>query len=66
MGRYGSIIFIVYLLFGLYFLNYKLVFLKLPDLTKANPWIILIGGILIIIGGINYLRASRRSYRRRR
>jgi len=52
--------FLVYLVFGLYFLNYSLGFVVLPEfMSKIDKWIILIGGILIIVGAINYLRLSK-------
>jgi len=52
--------FLIYLAFGLYFINYHFQFLQIPDsVTKVDSWIIFVGGILVIIGGINYLRASR-------
>jgi len=60
MKKEAFIGFLVYLLFGLYFLNYALGFIVLPAfLSKIDKWIILIGAILIIIGAINYLRLSK-------
>ncbi len=53
----GTLGFLVYLIFGLYFLNSSLNLITLPDVVnKIDKWIVLIGGILIIIGAINYLR----------
>jgi len=60
MKKEAFIGFLVYLIFGLYFLNYSLGFVVLPEfISKIDKWIILIGGILIIIGAINYLRLSK-------
>ena len=60
MKKGAFIGFLVYLIFGLYFLNYSLGFIVLPEfLSKIDKWIILIGAILIIIGAINYLRLSK-------
>ena len=60
MKKEAFIGFLVYLVFGLYFLNYSLGFIVLPEfLSKIDKWIILIGAILIIIGAINYLRLSK-------
>ena len=60
MKKEAFIGFLVYLIFGLYFLNYSLGFIVLPEfLSKIDKWIILIGAILIIIGAINYLRLSK-------
>ena len=59
MKKGAFIGFLVYLVFGLYFLNLSLGFIVLPEiLTKIDKWIILIGAVLIIIGAINYLRVS--------
>lgn len=53
--------FLIYIVFGLYFINYSFAFYTLPDfVSEINKWIILVGGFLIIIGGINYLRASKK------
>ena len=59
MKKGAFIGFLVYLVFGLYFLNMSLGFVVLPEfLSKLDKWILLIGAILIIIGAINYLRVS--------
>jgi len=51
--------FLVYLFFGLYFLNWSLGFIALPQfLLNVEKWLILIGAILIFIGAINYFRTS--------
>jgi len=53
--------FIIYLLFGIYFLNSALFFVVIPELnSELNKWIIFFGGVLIILGAINYIRISRR------
>ena len=60
MKKGAFIGFLVYLIFGLYFLNYSLGFVILPEfMSKIDKWVILIGGILIIVGAINYLRLSK-------
>ena len=60
MKKGAFIAFLVYFLFGLYFLNYSLGFVVLPEfISKIDKWIILVGAILIIIGAINYLRLSK-------
>ena len=60
MKKGAFIGFLVYLVFGLYFLNYSLGFVALPEiLSKIDKWIILIGAILKIVGAINYLRLSK-------
>jgi uncharacterized membrane protein YuzA (DUF378 family) len=57
----GAIIFLlVYVLFGLYFINQALEFFVIPEtFLLFEKWMNLIGGVLIIIGGINYLRIGR-------
>lgn len=60
--RGGKIIlFLIYVLFGLYFINYAIEFYSIPDIvSEVNKWIIFVGGILIILGGINYLRTAKK------
>lgn len=51
------IVFLIYLVFGLYFVTSSLDLVTFPDfMLKIDRWIILVGGVLIVIGGINYLR----------
>jgi len=60
MKRGGTIIFVVYLLFGIYFINYAFNFVVLPDIMNTlNKWVVFAGGVLILIGGINFLRSRR-------
>ena len=57
-GRF--ILFIVYLIFALYFLNFGLGFISMPEsFATVDKWIIAIGGILLIAGAINHLRVRR-------
>lgn len=60
MGNSGFIVFLISLILGLYFLNVTFAFYALPEsLEGLNKWISAIGGILIILGGINYWRLER-------
>ena len=60
MKKGAFIGFLVYLVFGLYFLNMSLGFVTLPEIvSKVDKWVILIGAVLIFIGAINYLRVSK-------
>lgn len=62
MARGGGafIFFLLYLVLGLYFINFGFNFMKIPAfLTSIDKWIIFVGGILLIFGGINSLRMSR-------
>jgi len=55
--------FLVYLLFGLYLINTSFNFITMPAFIQSiEGWLILISGALVIIGGINYLRTSRRRH----
>ncbi|MFC1710585.1 hypothetical protein ACFLZJ_00280 [Nanoarchaeota archaeon] len=61
--RHGVIIFIIYLIFGLYLLNSPFQFIEIPEtFSSFNNWILFVSGILVIIGGINYLRLGRLKY----
>jgi len=55
--------FFVYLIFGLYLINSSFNFITMPAFIQPiESWLILISGVLVIIGGLNYLRASKRKY----
>lgn len=59
--------FVIYLIFGTYLINLSLNFYDIPyTITEFNKWFLLIGGILIIIGGINSLRVGRHTKIRRK
>ncbi len=59
-GHVNWIIFLVYIVFGVYFLNYPLKYFKIPEMiSNFDIWIIFAGGILMLFGAINYFRASR-------
>lgn len=54
-------IFVVYLIVGLYLLNYALNFIAIPAfILSIEKWIIFVGGILVLFGGVKYLLSSRR------
>lgn len=57
----GLIWFVIYTVFGLYLINYPFQFVKIPISISSiiDQWAILIGGILVLIGGINHFRASK-------
>ncbi|GBE19757.1 MAG TPA: hypothetical protein ENG87_02465 [Candidatus Pacearchaeota archaeon] len=53
------IFFLINTIIGLYLVNYTVQFMKISEvISKFDPWIISIGGVLIIIGGINYFRVQ--------
>ena len=54
---------LVYFVFGLYFITSSFNFFEMPEIIfNIDKWLTLVGGILIIIGGINYFRASKKDY----
>lgn len=58
----GLVIFL-HIIFALYFLNYPFNIIEIPEAISAfDSWIIFVGGLLILIGGVNYFRAGRRYY----
>tara|TARA_Y100000034_G_C6867765_1_gene395717 strand:+ start:309 stop:515 length:207 start_codon:yes stop_codon:yes gene_type:complete len=60
MSKIGILGFVIYLIVGVYFLNAPFNIIPIPGFIEGiNQWIIFVGGILIIAGGINYLRAGR-------
>lgn len=55
-----TIFFLIFLIFGAYFINYPFNFVKLPVIpAEMISWVIFLGGILIIIGGISFLKATK-------
>lgn len=58
MKKGGKLIFfLVNLIFGIYLVNTGFVFFQIPEIvSRFDNLIISIAGILIIVGGINYLR----------
>ena len=63
-GGITWLLLILYLIFGLYFINYALNYFLIPQAIKTvldtyNKWIIFVGGILIILGAISHFRLSR-------
>lgn len=60
LHKYRVLFLLLYVLVGIYFLNYPLAFVEIPDaIAKFDPWIIFAGGILVLFGGINYFKTSR-------
>ena len=52
---------IVSIVFAVYFLNYPFSFFVVPEsIVKYENWIVFAGGILILIGMINFLRATKK------
>ena len=61
MKEVKLLLFLIYILFGVYFINYGIEFYTVPEvISEFNKWIIFVGGILILFGGINYLRTSKK------
>lgn len=55
-----TIFFIISLVFAIFFINYPFAFFKVPEVVlKYENWIVFVGGILILIGAINFIRKSR-------
>ena len=60
MSKVGVVGFVVYLIIGLYLLNVPFDLIPMPGFIQGiNEWIVFVGGVLVIIGGINYLRTGR-------
>ncbi len=53
-------LFVFYLIIGVLVINLSFHFIRFPDfLGFLNKWIILTGGILILISGLKYLGVGR-------
>jgi hypothetical protein len=50
------IFFLLYMIFAIYFLNFKFPLLVVPEfILNINDWIIAFGGFLFLFSGLNYL-----------
>lgn len=59
-GNGRILIFVLYALLGVYLLNVGLQFVNLPEfLLKANKWIVIIGGGLLIFESFKFLKQRR-------
>ncbi|MBT4375932.1 hypothetical protein HOD29_01000 [archaeon] len=59
MKTHQFILFALYVLVGLYITNLSFEFMTFPELfINFNSWIILVGGILCLIGALNYLKMA--------
>ena len=58
--RGGSFMFVIYVILALYFINNAFAFIVLPEFfVTINKWILLLGGIFLVLGGINSMRIKR-------
>ena len=63
-GTGGTIFFLLFLIFGFYFLNSAFTFITLPSLSETiseqvNKWITVAGGFLFLVGAAYYLKAKK-------
>jgi hypothetical protein len=59
-GHVNWFVFLIHLILGAYFINIPFNYIKIPEqIFQFNDWIVLVGGIFMIFGAINYFRASR-------
>jgi hypothetical protein len=58
----GTGVFIVYLIFGLYFFNLGFNLVTIPLSASVTSVIAIISGILLVIGGIKFLRRNMHNY----
>lgn len=56
----NSWFFAMFLIFGIYLINKTFSFVAMPEfIVGIDEWINFIAGILLVFGGINYLRIKR-------
>ena len=52
----------MYLIFGAYLINSVLEFYPIPEIvSNFDKWLIAVGGVMIIIGGFNFLKNPKES-----
>lgn len=60
MRKGSGILVVVYFVLALYLINVAIGFIALPEFfSKIDKWIVLLGGIFLVLGGINSLRLKR-------
>ncbi len=60
MGWFKIIILALHGVVGLYLLNLSFSFYSVPEVIKAyNDVVILVAGVLVLLGGLNFLRTLR-------
>ena len=53
-------VFVVYLILGVYFINFPFKFYVAPEaVTNFDSWIVFVGGIFMLFGAINYFRVRK-------
>jgi len=59
-SKFSWLFLLVSLILGLYMVNVPLGIFNVPGaLVSIEPWIVLIGGLLVVFGGISYKRIPR-------
>ena len=62
MNSKRIIFFLVYLIFGAYLINSVFEFYPIPEIvSNFDKWLIAVGGVMIIIGGFNFLKNPKES-----
>jgi len=57
MAKNKLLMFFLYLIAGLYFINYPFKFVEIPEIiTIYDKWIIFVGGVLILFGALNHMK----------
>lgn len=55
------IVFLAYLVLGVYFINFPFDFVKIPEyISVYNSWIVFAGGVFMLFGAINYFRVKKK------
>lgn len=54
-------LFLIYVVFGLYFINSSLNFVTLPTtFASFDKWIFLVGGIFLVVGGASLIKLGKK------
>jgi hypothetical protein len=60
--QFGTGVFIIYLIFGIYFFNLGFNLVPLPFSASVTSVISIISGILLVIGGVKFIRRNTGNY----
>jgi len=58
--KMNAVIFAIYLILGVYFINFPFQFYPIPEaVSKFDSWIIFAGGVFMFFGAISYFQSKR-------
>jgi len=61
MKKLGGLFLILHLALAIYFINFALDFIEIPEfISNFESWIIFAGGVLLVLAGLHHLKPKRK------